>query len=80
MITARHSGHDFVDLDGNSHHISFRGIKERPTAESKSKGQGPEGLISYETMDGVKHSYRVSGNAANAVLSSFDRWNKNRLD
>ena len=74
MNTVRHSGHDFVDLDGNTHHISFRGIKEKPTVESQSKGHGPAGVLIYETIDGEPHHHRVNGNEAAAVLESYDRW------
>ncbi len=74
MNTVRHIGHNFVDLDGNTHHISFQGIKEKPTVESPSKGQGPEGDLIYETIDGETHHHRVSGNEAAAVLESYDRW------
>jgi hypothetical protein len=63
-----------VGLDGNTHHISFRGIRAKPTVESHSQGQGPEGFLIYETVDGEIHEHRISGNEAAAVLASYDQW------
>lgn len=76
MNTVRHSGHVFRDLDGNSHEISFRGISERPIVESEPTGDGPVGVLTYETVDGTVRKHRIGVNEAAAVLDSYDRWAK----
>lgn len=78
MNAVNHSGHDFVDVDGSAHHISFQGIVARPSVLSQSRGKGPVGILSYETEDGVTHRHTVSANAASSVLDSFDRWDAAR--
>ncbi|MEQ9451511.1 MAG: hypothetical protein RJQ07_07990 [Pseudomonadales bacterium] len=76
--TVRHSGHNFKDLAGDSHEITFAGIKGKPVFTSESDGTGPKGEVCYELNDGTTCRFKVSAAEAIAIAQSYERWVEQR--
>lgn len=69
-----HDDHQFVDMEGKTHTITFHHLTGKPDLVSIPTVNGAKCGVFYNTQDGKKHSHKVSADAATSVIDSYERW------